>query len=94
MSEVPSVWVFSGGGSFPSGVFTSRERAEEWIRHHRLTGTLTAYPPDLGVYDWTIQKGWFQPRREDQRTSDFVGRFSSAYQEHYHYEDGNSDQGE
>ncbi|HEU0053036.1 MAG TPA: hypothetical protein VFQ39_07655, partial [Longimicrobium sp.] len=47
------VWVFNGeAGSFPSGVFTSREAAEAWIAKYALTGVLTAYPLDVGVYDW------------------------------------------
>ncbi|HEY1174204.1 MAG TPA: hypothetical protein VGH19_22755 [Verrucomicrobiae bacterium] len=83
------VWVFNGAKSrFPSGVFTQRELAETWIRKHKLTGTLTAYPLDVGVYDVAVEKGWFKPEREEQHTSEFIGRFSAAQQEHYHYEDG------
>ncbi len=46
------LWVFvsaSQGFRFPGGVFSTRERAEEWIREHRLSGTLTLYPVDVGV---------------------------------------------
>ncbi len=83
------VWVFDGARSrFPSGVFRQRATAEEWIRKHKLTGTLTLYPLDVGVYEWAIERGFFQPRREDQRAPDFIQRFSSASQEHYHYENG------
>ena len=32
--------------------------------------------------------GHFAPKRDDQRTPQFIQRFSSATQEHYHYEDG------
>ncbi len=83
------VWVFNGERSqFPSGVFTLREVAESWIKQHRLSGTLTAYPMDVGTYDWAIDAGFFTPRRDDQRSAEFIGRFSSASQEHYHYQDG------
>lgn len=50
-----TVWVFNGGrNSFPSGVFSQRELAEEWIRKNKITGTITAYPINQGVYDWAI----------------------------------------
>ena len=39
------VWVFQGPrAQFASGVFSSQERAEEWIALHRLSGLLTRYP--------------------------------------------------
>lgn len=83
------IWVFNGIGShFPSGVFTSQALAEEWIAKHKLTGTLTLYPIDTGVYEWAIGKSVFKPKEDRHKTSEFIGRFSSAYQEHYHYEDG------
>ena len=89
ISDLESVWVFNGARSnFPSGVFTTRKHAEAWIASHRLTGTLTRYPLDEGVFEWAIARGYFTPTREDQKSSDFVGRFSAAQQEHYHYDEG------
>ncbi len=80
------VWVFNGNGArFPSAVFSSREKAEAWITAHDLSGTLTRYPLDQGVYEWTIAQGYFTPTREQHRTAAFIQSFSSAYQEHYHY---------
>ena len=81
------VWVFNGGGTFPSGVFSSREAAGAWIAHHALSGCLTKYPLDQGAYEWAIETGFFTVRREDQRTPDFVGRFACGT-EHYHYASG------
>jgi hypothetical protein len=87
--ELESVWVFKGSlAGHPSAVFRTRERAEEWISHQKLTGTLTKYPLDLPIYTWAVEKGHFVPKRDDQRTSEFIAGFSSASQEHYHYEDG------
>jgi hypothetical protein len=88
-----SVWVFTGSGGdsgthFPGGVFTTQEKAEEWISAHHLTGVLTEYPLDVGVYDWAVQQGLFKPKGDDQRTPEFIGRFSSAGQQHHHYEGG------
>ena len=91
MDSLSEVWVFNGNrGNFPSGVFTRRKIAEEWISQHQLTGTLTKYPLDQGVYDWATTRGFFVPKRPDQQSAEFIGRFSDASQEHYHYEDGKS----
>ena len=83
------VWVFNGArNKFPSAVFADLSKAQDWIRRNKLTGTLTAYPIDQGIYEWAINKGYFRPRGEDQKTASFIGNFSSASQEHYHYENG------
>ena len=89
MIEAERVWVFNGGkGHFPGGIFTALDGAEQWIERHGLTGTLTAYPLDTGVYEWAIAKGLFRPDKPHQTTSDFIGRFTSASMEHHHYENG------
>jgi hypothetical protein len=89
MIEAEQVWVFNGAKSnFPSGIFRSLDQAERWIAHHRLTGTLTLYPVDTGVYDWAISKGFFRPSKPHQATPDFIGHFTSASMGHHHYEDG------
>jgi hypothetical protein len=82
------VWVFNGGGTFPAAVFRSKEDAEEWIRRERLSGTLTKYPVGVSVYSWAVSKGHFVPKKPEHATPEFIARFSSAGQEHYHYEDG------
>ena len=90
MRPEPCVWVFNGeGGQFPGGVFSTRERAEAWVRARRLSGVLTAYPLDEGCFDWALRAGAVTGRaRERGGDAAFVGSFSSAVQEHYHYEDG------
>lgn len=84
------VWIFVGSGArFPGGAFSSRERAEEWIAARRLTGVLTAYPLDEGCFDWAHRVGAVTGRaRERGDEPTFVGGFTSAVQEHYHYVDG------
>jgi hypothetical protein len=72
-------------------VFTTKLLAEAWISKHKLTGTLTRYPLDLGVFEWALERGYFTPKRDDQTTAEFIGRFSAANQEHHHYEDGRND---
>ena len=84
-----SCWVFNGNGAaFPSGVFLSREAAHEWIQKHRLSGTLTGYPADRGVYDWAVDRGYFVAKKPEHSTSGFIAGFSFASQPHYHYVDG------
>jgi hypothetical protein len=83
------VWVFVGeGGRLPSGVFTEDALARDWIRKHRLTGILTAYPVNTGVYEWAIEREIFQPAEARHETPTFVGRFTSASLEHSHFENG------
>jgi hypothetical protein len=84
-----TIWVFTGPrAQFPAGVFTQRATAEQWISQHRLSGTLTAFPLDIGAFDWAVSAGHFTPKRDDQKSAEFIQRFSSASQEHYHYEHG------
>jgi hypothetical protein len=90
--EAPtSVWLFHGvEANFTGAVFTSRERGEEWVAANKLTGMLTRYPVDTGVYDWAIARGLFTPKKDHERSVAFIGCFTSASQGHYHYEDGYS----
>jgi hypothetical protein len=84
-----SIWIFMGArAQFPSGVFEERGAAEAWIRRNRLTGTLTMYPVNVGTYDWAVAAGLFSPKKDSQREPEFIGRFSTASQEHFHYEAG------
>ena len=87
--DVCEVWIFNGSRSaFPSAVFQSKDAAVAWIKEDRLSGTLTQYPVDVPVYDWAIEHGYFKPRRPYQQSPDFIGTFSSASQNHLHFEDG------
>ncbi len=49
------MWVLNCGGNFPTGIFDSKEKAEEIIKKYDLKGTLTKYPINTTVYDWTIK---------------------------------------
>jgi hypothetical protein len=81
------VWVFNGDKNhFPSGVFRSREEAEAWIQRHNLAGTLTQYPVGVGVYEWAVESGSFAPKHQKHRSPEFIANFSTAAQQHYHYE--------
>ncbi len=90
-----NVWVFHGaGGRFTSGVFSTKENAEDWIEKHKLTGILTLYPLDQGAYDWAITNKSFKPQKKAHYTPFFIQKFSSASQNHFHYFEGKMDFGE
>lgn len=80
------IWVLNCGGSFPCGIFKTKEQAEKSIKKYKLKGVLTKYPIDELIYEYEIKQGNFIPKNDLQKTSKFIGNFSSAYQEHYHYE--------
>ena len=89
---VNHVWIFNGeNGRFSSGVFSSKEKADSWIEDNCLTGVLTLYPVDKGVYDWAIENGHFVPEKVLQKEPSFIQKFTSASQEHYHYENGKAE---
>ena len=93
MEEIKkTVWVFHGANSpFSSGVFSSLAKAEEWIKRNKLCGVLTEYQLDESPYDWAISNNFFEVKRVDQSTADFIQKFTSASQEHYHFENGEYD---
>ncbi len=82
------VWISHGtGAQFASGSFSTFERAEAWIAAHSLSGVLTRYPLDEGSYDWALANGTFQPKREDQKSPEFIQRFADGTW-HHHFENG------
>lgn len=86
------VWVFYGiNGRFASGIFSNKENAEIWIKKHKLSGTLTWYIVDEGIYDWALINGYFEIKRSTQQESEFIGKFTSGSQPHFHYENGELD---
>jgi hypothetical protein len=87
--DEPGVWVFNGnGGHFPSAVFSTVENANAWIAKHKLSGLLTWYPLDVGLYDWAADNGYWRPKYNSEKTPEFIQRFSSARTDHRHYENG------
>lgn len=80
------VWVFASGQT--SGVFTSLRGVEAWIGRHQLSGTLSAYPLDEGVYDWSVRSGHFTPNKPHHGSPEQIARFDSAFLPHVHYLNG------
>ncbi|NID12894.1 DUF7710 domain-containing protein [Fibrivirga algicola] len=75
-------------GRFSSGVLDSKVLAAQWIAEHTRTGVLTEYPLNVGVYDWAVKLDYFVPKKDEPETPEYIGKFSSASQDHYHYTDG------
>lgn len=89
MDTGDSVWVFCGdGATLPSAVFSDLSIAEQWIQQYSLSGILTRYPINRSVYDWAIDQGFLHLSKPHQSLPAFVGRFTSAYLEHHHFENG------
>jgi len=87
--ELEGVWVFNAvDGRFSGGNITTRERGEAWIAANGLTGMLTHYPLDVGVYEWAIDNGLFTPKKDKHRTVELIAGFTTGSMEHNHYEDG------
>jgi hypothetical protein len=86
------IWIFTGGGQFPGGVFSTVKLAEAWIERNGLSGTLTAYPVDQGCFDWAVENNCtgLKPEKLEAKRADakFIGSFSTASQEHFHYLNG------
>ncbi|MFJ3449066.1 hypothetical protein ACIPM0_12685 [Pseudomonas sichuanensis] len=86
------VWVFNGAEArFPCAVFLELGDAEEWIKDNGLSGVLTKYPVGISVYDWAVINGHFCIKNEKEKSSVFIQEFSSAAQEHFHFENGSSE---
>jgi len=88
-----SVWVFNkNNANFSGGVFSELDLAENWIKENSLTGNLTKYPLDQGVFDWAVKNDMhsIKPEKlaEKSKQPNFIGGFTTASQEHYHYENG------
>ncbi len=80
-------WVFHGaGGRFTSGVFASQAQAEAFIHRYQLTGCLTKYPVGISACDWAVQQQLFEPKKPEPYEAGCTQRFTTASQEHYHYD--------
>lgn len=93
MNSTKYIWVFNAAHSrFSGGIFENLIDAEHWIQINKLTGVLTQYPLNIGVLDWAIANEVTNMKPEKlalkQKDPNFVGGFTSASMEHYHYENG------
>jgi hypothetical protein len=83
------IWIFHGdGANLSTAAFSTREKAESWIVENKVSGIITKMPLDNGIYQWTINNDFFEPKNDFQKNSSFIQKFTSAYLEHYHYVNG------
>lgn len=79
------VWVFHpSADSFPCGVWSSREKAEAWIRSVGAEGALSAYVLDEPAYESSVRLGLFSPRTAEHESTEFRSTFTTAVV-HIHY---------
>lgn len=84
-----TVWVFMGAGaSFPAAVFEERSTAKSWAEKNGVSGVFTEYPVGISVLEWVQSKGLIDVEREKYKSPVVIQRFSSAYQGHFHVENG------
>ena len=89
MKIMEKIYVFNGEGSIlPNALFSEYELAENWIKKYSLTGLLTAYPLNIGVYEWAIEHSNFKVKHEYQKSAGFIQKFTWGDLEHYHFENG------
>ncbi|RYU93032.1 DUF7710 domain-containing protein [Emticicia agri] len=83
------VFVFVGEESkLPSAIYLDIDNIKDWIISNSLSGSLHKLPINISVYDWSIMQGYFEPKKDYQKESRFIQRFTSASVEHWHYENG------
>lgn len=61
------------------------------MKENKLTGVLTKCPIDTGVYDWVVDNNFFSATEEKNKTPLFMGKFTCATIEHFHFENGIED---
>lgn len=93
MANPQMVWVFNGSRrrkpfNMPSGVFTSVQVAEAWIKSHSCSGVLSQYPVNISTFDWAMQEGHFVPAEPEHLSSTFIESFMTTGLPCYRYEDG------
>ena len=84
-----SIYVFMGkGATMPTAIYTTFEDACTWVASSAVSGILYKLPMNVSLYDWVIAKGYSTPKKEYQKQPRFIEKFSSAYVEHWHFENG------
>jgi len=81
------VYIFHGeGAKFAASIYSDLASAKRDLYRLKLTGILTIYPVGKTIFDYVVEEGLFSPK--DDKTSKYIQCFSSAYLEHYHFENG------
>ena len=83
------IWVFNSDQAasvFPCGVWSSRERAEQWIAQVGASGTLSAYILDESAYDSNVRLGQLRLDlgKQDRYAVEYERTFTTAI-DHSHF---------
>jgi hypothetical protein len=79
-----TVWVVNAEGSgLPCGIFTTEERAREFVGRYGFPCTLSEFPLDESAFEHAIARGFFSPRSDGERSPWFVSQFTPRLQ-HFH----------
>lgn len=80
-----TLFVVNGFNStLPCAIFSTKEKAEEWVKMNDIKGTITEMPIDISAYHQAIRDGLFAPRNEKEKSAFFIATFSSRlWHEHY-----------
>lgn len=90
MTKVHGVYIFHGAGArFATAVYETVEQATADIARHGMSGVLTWYPVGKTDYNHVVDEGLFAAK--DHADGKFVQSFTSAFLDHYHFEDGKTD---
>ena len=86
-SFIQHVFIFHGSGAkFAAGVYDGLDAAKRNIAAHKMSGLLTKYSLNETAFDYAIRNKLFEPKEE--KPAHFVQRFTSAAQDHFHFENG------
>ncbi len=75
------VWVFTPADSaacFPAGVWSTKEKATQWIRDVGAAGCLSAYILDESAYESNVRLGLLKVVEPAKITPEFKRRFTTA----------------
>ena len=88
------VWVFHSDdvkNQFPTGVWSDRRLAEEWIRKVGATGILSAYVLNESAYDSNVRLGLLDVEKQGRRDIGFMRQFTTAV-DHVHFDSASTSQ--
>lgn len=87
-SEYETCWVFHGDTSrFANAVFAKRQDAESWIAKHRLSGLLTEYPINHGMFDIAASLNLIPKNIAAAASPQYIQQYVLGIS-HGHYENG------
>ncbi|WP_297575759.1 hypothetical protein [uncultured Campylobacter sp.] len=85
--KINNIWIFSNKNTI-LGAFYQKELAEIFIKKYSLSGTLTAYPINEPIYEWSIENEFFAPKNIDEKKAKFIESFTTDKIPTFNYKEG------